>query len=174
MLIKIQQSKKIKDLLILTPKIFYDFRGENMESFNENIYKKIFSNYNININFIIDSYSFTKKNVLRGFHGDKNTWKLIQCIHGNIYFVVIDLRPHSSTFNNHEIFNLNDKNRQQILIPSGCVNAHLCISDECIFNYKLSSNYVTQKKQLFIKWNSPIYNVYWPINNPILSERDAR
>jgi dTDP-4-dehydrorhamnose 3,5-epimerase len=86
---------------------------------------------------------------------------------------VIDLNPQSPTFNNVESFNLNDKSRTQILVPPKCVNAHLCMSEECIFFYKLSHNYVGQEHQLHVKWNDPKYDIFWPIENPILSLRDS-
>lgn len=168
------KSDKIKNLLVFEPEIFTDFRGENCETFNKEIYHKLMSEYvPSNIDFVTDSFSFSTKNVLRGFHGDKKTWKLIQCLKGNVYFVVIDMRLDSQTYMKHDSFSLNEKTRLQILIPNGCVNAHLCMSDECIFNYKLSENYVDQQNQLSIKWNDPKYNIWWPITTPILSKRDS-
>ena len=126
-------SFKIKDLFLLQPEFFADHRGENFEGYNEKHYDEIFSSSsewkNGNNRFIVDSFSKSKKNVLRGFHGDSKTWKLIQCLKGSIYFVVIDLRIDSETFGVHQSFNLSEENKQQALIPNGCVNAHLCISD---------------------------------------------
>ena len=88
--------------------------------------------------------------------------------------MVIDLRKDSKTYKKVESFQLNDKNRKQVIVPAGCVNAHLCISDTCIFSYKLSNSYVKQEDQYHIMWNDPEYNVFWPVNNnPILSARDA-
>jgi len=160
-------SKRINGLFVIEPKIYRDFRGENSELYNKEIYTKMGCP-----EFIVDSFSFSRKHVLRGFHGDKKTWKMIQCIKGDIYFVIIDVRDDSSTFGYKEVFNLNDKDRLQIIVPAGCVNAHLCISDECIFSYKLSEGYTEQKDQISIKWNDPRYEIFWPITNPILSERD--
>ena len=169
-------SFKIKDLFLLQPEFFADHRGENFEGYNEKHYDEIFSSSsewkNGNNRFIVDSFSKSKKNVLRGFHGDPKTWKLIQCLKGSIYFVVIDLRRDSETFGVHQSFNLSEENKQQVLIPNGCVNAHLCISDECLFHYKFTHEYVAQKDQIHVKWNDPKHKVFWPINNPILSERD--
>lgn len=170
-------SSKINDLFILKPEVFYDFRGENFEGFQDEFYQKTFSESLLreeeSPKFIIDSYSKSSKNVLRGFHGDNKTWKLIQCLAGSIYFVVIDARKDSPTVGSYQAFNLNDKERVQVLVPKGCVNAHLCLSDECLFQYKLTSEYVSQIDQIHVKWNDPQYNVFWPILNPILSERDS-
>ena len=59
-----------------------------------------------------------------------------------------------------------------MLVPAGCVNAHLVTSDECLFHYKLTKSYVPIEKQIHVKWNDPTYNIFWPINDPILSKRD--
>jgi dTDP-4-dehydrorhamnose 3,5-epimerase len=164
----IENKNHIDGLVILKPESFYDYRGENLQSYDENEYNKLIKD----IKFTTDSYSFSTRHVLRGFHGDTKSWKLVQCLRGTIYFSVIDLRKYDSSF----VFTttLSDRNRLQVLIPSGCVNAHLCMSDDCIFSYKLSDGYVSIKDQLHIKWNDEKYieRINWPITNPILSQRD--
>ena len=159
---------KISDLKVVQPEVFYDLRGENVETFNEESYK-----YLVTSQFVIDSISRSTKGVLRGFHGDKFAWKLIQVLYGSVHFVVIDFRPESNTHMCVETFNLNDKNRLQILVPAGCVNAHLCMSDECLFHYKLTHGYVKPDDQIRLKWNDPSIDVWWPIDNPITSYRDS-
>lgn len=167
----------IEDLFLIQPETFHDYRGENFEGYHEESYGKIFSASerwrNGNNKFIVDSFSKSSKNVLRGFHGDSHTWKLVQCLRGSFYFVVIDLRMDSKTYGFHQTFTLNDKNKYQVLVPSGCVNAHLCLSDECLFHYKLTHEYVSQDKQIHVKWNDSKYNIYWPVEKPILSQRDS-
>ena len=169
-------STIINDLIVIQPESFFDYRGENFETYNEEYYsllvKSIPEFKNKDLKFVIDSFSHSIKNTLRGFHGDKENWKLIQVLKGNVYFVVIDLRINSSTYKNIQYFQLNDKNRYQVLVPAGCVNAHLVTSDECLFHYKLTKSYVSIEKQIHVKWNDSTYNVFWPINNPILSKRD--
>lgn len=168
------QSKKIHQLFTLKHEIFYDFRGENYEAFNQTEFSDFCIKSNLpEIQFVVDSFSFSRKNTLRGFHGDWKTWKILQCLQGSIQLVIIDMRLDSPTKNQTETFYLNDKNRAQILVPAGCVNAHLCLSDTCIFGYKLSNQYVKQEDQLHVFWNEPVYNIYWPIKNPIISERDT-
>ena len=167
---------KINDLFLVQPESYYDFRGENFEGYNEKSHQDIFSaseNWVKNNNkFIVDSFSKSRKNVLRGFHGDIHTWKLVECLKGSIYFAVIDLRNDSETFGTHQTFTLTEHNKYQILVPSGCVNAHLCLTDECLFHYKFTHQYVNQEDLIHIKWNDPKYNVFWPIKNPVLSFRD--
>ena len=123
---------------------------------------------------MVDSVSFSQKNVLRGMHGDNTTWKLVQCLKGSIYLAVLDLRKDSETYKTWNSFYINEKNRHQVLIPAGCVNGHLCLSDECIFHYKLTEDYVKVEDQITIPWNDPEYGVHWPVNrtNVVLSRRD--
>jgi dTDP-4-dehydrorhamnose 3,5-epimerase len=165
---KIQPHNKITGLVTFEPESYYDYRGENVETFNQEVYERF-----VPEPFVVDSVSRSMKGVLRGFHGDKFAWKLIQCLYGSVHFVVIDVRPESPTKTYVQTFNLNDKNRLQVLVPAGCVNAHLCVSNECLFHYKLTHGYVKPEDQLHIKWNDPQFDIYWPIDNPILSQRDS-
>ena len=172
----------IKDVTVVQPVIHYDNRGENVETFCADYYRKMFSVYDDfrgNLTdpgkeFVVDSASFSTKNVIRGLHGDSKTYKLIQCLRGSIYVVVLDVRKDSPTYKHYDKFYINDKNSQQILIPPGCVNGHLCLSNDCIFHYKLTEDYTPEEEQISIKWNDPEYNISWPISpsNAILSDRD--
>ena len=169
---QIFDSKLIDGLKIIHPTVFYDFRGEYIETFSE-------QNYNFKkkdgttIKFLEDDISQSKFSVLRGLHGDGKTHKLIQCLFGEIYVAVVDMRKESQTFLQHETFSINDKNRIQILIPAGCANGHLCLSDRCIFSYKQSEYYSGMENQFTVRWDDPVLGIFWPIKSPILSKRDA-
>jgi len=168
----IEISSKINDLKIITPTVFYDFRGEYVETFNQNGY--VFFDCNgKKVEFVEDDISLSRQNVLRGLHGDTKTWKLIQCLSGEFYFVVVDMRANSSTYLNWESFTLNERNRKQVIVPAGCANGHLCLSERCIFSYKQSQYYDGMENQFTVRWNDPKLNIHWPINNPILSQRDS-
>jgi dTDP-4-dehydrorhamnose 3,5-epimerase len=145
---------------------FMDHRGKYVEIFNEGLYGEDCRN----ISFVQDDISKSYKNVLRGLHGDAETWKLITCLHGEIYFVVLDARDDSPTKDRWQSFILNDQNYRQVLVPPGCANGHLVLSDSAIFHYKQSTYY--SKNQFTVKWNDPKYKIWWPITNPILSRRD--
>ena len=82
------------------------------------------------------------------------------------------MRKSSNTYLEYDMFNINDKNRNQILIPPGFANGHLVMSDFGVFNYKQSTLYKGASKQFTVKWNDPKLNIPWPIDNPILSLRD--
>lgn len=169
-------SEVIEDLFLVTYESFKDARGENFEGFDESLYHSEFSKSenwkNENPKFIVDSYSRSVEESLRGFHGDSETWKLVQCLQGSILLVVIDTRPNSSTFQKSKAFTIGENNKSQVLVPKGCVNAHLCLSKECLFQYKITHKYVPQDKQIHIKWNDPTYAINWPTTSPILSKRD--
>ena len=145
---------------------FKDHRGYYWTSWKRSAIKKII--------FRHDKFSLSKKNVLRGLHGDKKTWKMISCIYGKVFFVVVDMRKKSTTYLKHKQWILNYKKPVLILIPPYFANAHLCLSRECIFHYKLSykGKYVDIKKQQSYRWNDPKLNIKWPIKRPILSKRD--
>jgi len=156
---------EIEGVNLIKPIVYEDFRGTNFESYNASNY------YKIPNKFVVDSISTSRKHVLRGIHGDYKTTKLVSCLYGTIYMVVLDLRYESETYNQWQSFTLSDRNKHQLLIPPGCGNAHLVMSDECVFSYKLDQ-YYDRESQFTIKWNDPMYAIPWPIKNPILSERD--
>lgn len=159
----------IPDVLLIQPEVFFDYRGQFFETYNSDEYSDMINEIiETNVSFVTDDISISRKNVLRGLHGDTKTWKLVQCFKGEVFSVVVDLRQKNDyTF---KTFTLNDINKTQLLIPPGCVNGYLCISDDCIFSYK-QSEYYTGGGQISLKWNS-IEEIKYPIKNPIVSERD--
>lgn len=165
-MIKVSKTK-LKDVLQIFPDIFKDFRGEFIETYNKELYKK----NGINVDFVQDDISSSKKNVLRGIHGDNKTWKLLSCLCGKLYFVVVNCDKKSKDFSKWQSFILSDKNRQQILVPPKHGNAYLVLSKKTVFSYKQSA-YYNSKGQFTYKWNDPRFSIKWPIKNPILSKRD--
>lgn len=162
-------SQKLPDVAIITPNIFYDYRGEYIETWNIENYK-VFNKGNIE--FKQDDISTSVKHTLRGLHGDFETWKLVQCLYGSLLQVVVDMRPNSKTYLQYDMFSINDKNRNQILVPPGFANGHLVMSDFGMFSYKQSTLYTGANAQFTVRWNDPKINIPWPIENPILSLRD--
>jgi len=166
------ESQKIENLVEIELDIFKDFRGEYVETFS--IEKHIFyDTTGKKIEFVEDDISFSKQNVLRGLHGDSKTWKLIQCLYGKIYFAVVDLRVESKSYKNIQTFTLSADMRKQILVPAGCANGHLVLSEEAIFSYKQSEIYSGMSSQFTLRWDHPEFNIKWPVLNPILSQRDS-
>ena len=154
-------------LLIKPPTVFKDFRGTYVEIYNERLYNEA----GIKVKFIQDDISISSKHVLRGIHGDEETWKLISCLYGEFYLVVVNWDETSPQFSQWESFVLSEQKRLQVLVPAKFGNGHLVLSDQAVFHYKQSA-YYNRTGQFTLLWNDPKLNIKWPIANPILSKRD--
>lgn len=158
---------ELEDVLLIELDIFKDRRGYYIEIYNGQLYAE----HGITVKFAQDDISVSKRNVLRGIHGDYETWKLISCLYGEFYLAVVNCEVGSENFGKWQSFVLSDTNRLQVLVPPKYGNAHLALSDKVIFHYK-QSTYYNPQKQFTYKWNDPRFNISWPITNPILSRRD--
>ena len=158
----------MKRIKIFKNSIGKDKRGLIWTSWNEN--------YKINKKFNHDKFSLSKKNVLRGIHGDKKTWKLVSCVYGKVFFVVVNLNKKSKDYLKYKSWIMSQNNGLQILVPPHYGNGYLCLSKECLFHYKLSysGKYFDVRKQFSVKWNDPKIRIKWPIKKPILSVRDKK
>lgn len=146
---------------------FKDHRGLYWTSWKKN--------NNIKLNFNHDKFSISKKNVLRGLHGDRKTWKLVSCVYGKVFFVIINYNKKSKYFLQKKTLILSNENRKQVLIPPNYLNGFLCLSENCVFHYKLAykGKYNDAKDQFSVKWNDKRLSIKWPKkNNLILSLRD--
>ena len=164
----IHSSKKLKEIKYFKINTFKDFRGQIWTFWEKNYFK--------NIKFNLDKFTTSKKNVLRGFHGDKKSWRLVTCVKGEVLNVVVDFRPNSKNYLKYVSFKMNDKNKNSILIPPMFLNSWLCLSKDCIYSYDYSfkGNYNDVKDQISVKWNDSKINFKWPIQKPILSFRDRQ
>jgi dTDP-4-dehydrorhamnose 3,5-epimerase len=154
-------------LLITPPTIFEDFRGCYVEIYNETLYRDA----GIAVDFKQDDISVSSRHVLRGIHGDQETWKLVSCLSGRFYLVVVNWDESSPQFGAWTSFVLSEFNWQQVLIPPKFGNGHVVLSDKAVFHYK-QSTYYDRSGQFTILWNDPKLNIWWPVKNPILSRRD--
>lgn len=153
--------------MVTPPTIFEDFRGTYVETYNERLYR----NAGIDMKFIQDDISVSGRHVLRGIHGDQETWKLVSCLWGKFYLVVVNHDPQSSQFRQWEAFVLSDQNRRQILIPPKFGNGHLVLSEHAIFHYKQTTFY-NRNGQFTVAWNDPEFGIWWPVKAPVVSQRD--
>jgi dTDP-4-dehydrorhamnose 3,5-epimerase len=144
---------------------FEDFRGELYTLFKQEEHELVFNH---------DKVSVSRQNVLRGMHGDSKSWKLITCLSGVVYLVVVDNRPESPNYLKWDSIILSETNRKQVLIPPMFANGHLVLSNTAVFFYKWSypGEYPDVKDQFTLKWNDSKVNIHWPIDSPILSKRD--
>jgi dTDP-4-dehydrorhamnose 3,5-epimerase len=155
-------------LLIKPPTIFEDFRGTYVELYNDQLYRDA----GIQVNFIQDDISTSAKHVLRGIHGDQETWKLVSCLYGRFYLVVVNWDQKSPQYRQWESFTLSDANRLQVLIPPKFGNGHVVLSDQAIFHYKQNTTY-NRAGQFTLQWNDPELKIWWPIKDPLISQRDG-
>jgi len=159
----------IKDLLLLTPRVYKDERGYFMESYNQRKIGKM-----IKSDFVQDNESMSKKNVLRGLHLQLPPFaqaKLIRVIKGSILDVAVDLRKDSETYGNHFKHVLSGENKKQLYVPKGFAHGFLTLEDDTLINYKCS-DYYHAESEVSILWNDKELNVDWGIKDPILAEKD--
>jgi dTDP-4-dehydrorhamnose 3,5-epimerase len=162
------QPTKLEGVLLLKPgTIFEDFRGTYVELFN----LREFREAGIGVDFVQDDISTSSRHVLRGIHGDAETWKLVSCLYGKFYLAIVNNDPASPQYRCWEGFTLSDQNRLQVLVPPKFGNGHVVLSEQAIFHYK-QTTYYNRAGQFTIAWNDPTFKVWWPIKNPIVSQRD--
>ena len=113
------------------------------------------------------------KNVLRGIHADSDCFKLISCVYGKIYLVVVDCDEKSPNFGQYVSFILTGTNGYQVLVPPMHGVAHLVISDFAVFHYKQSLTYDPARQKTY-RFDDERFKIWWPVKNPIISERDER
>ena len=166
---KITESK-FKGVFIIELDIFNDSRGYFFETFNAKRYKDL----GINLDFVQDNISVSKKGTLRGLHYQvppKAQGKLCHVIKGSVLDAAVDLRFGSPTFGQHFIIELSEKNHTQIFIPVGFAHGFAVLSEEAIFQYKCSEFY-SKEHERSIRFDDPDLNINWGIENPIVSNKD--
>lgn len=161
----------LKDCILIQPKIYKDERGFFLETYQKNRY---LSDANISMSFVQDNHSRSTKGVLRGLHFQENNpqGKLVRVTNGSVYDVVVDLRNNSNTFGMWEAFNLSEDNRTQLWVPPGFAHGFQVISSDADFEYKCTQ-YYDPKDEKTLLWNDPDLGIKWPIENPILSDKDS-
>lgn len=161
---------EIPETVLIQPKVFEDDRGFFLE-----IYKKDeMENFGIKGDFVQDNHSRSKRGVLRGLHFQKEPYaqaKIVRCIRGEIYDVVVDIRRNSQTFSRYLGLVLSEENRHQLYVPRGCAHGFLALSEVAEVVYKVDNVY-SPKSEGGLIWNDPDVDVTWPIDDLIISERD--
>ena len=162
----------INDLLIIEPQLFKDDRGFFYESYNKNNLDKV-----INVFFVQDNESKSKKGVVRGLHFQLPPFeqtKLVRCVSGKILDVVVDLRTNSKTYGNSFSIELSSENNKQIFIPVGFAHGFQVLSEEAIVNYKVDEYYNPDSDSGII-WNDKDLSIDWNLDlKPILSKKDLK
>ena len=156
-------------VLIIEPQVFGDGRGFFLETYHQHRYRK----FGFNADFVQDNLSFSKRRTLRGLHFQHPNAqaKLVQVLQGEVFDVVVDIRPQSPSFGRWIGGNLSEDNKKQIFIPEGFAHGFCVISDTALFHYKCSDFYASDCEG-GIKWNDPGLAINWPFDDPIVSEKD--
>ncbi len=160
---------KLADVIIIEPKVFVDSRGFFKETFQVERYQEI----GINQEFVQDNYSRSEKGVLRGLHFqiNKPQGKLVSCLKGAVFDVVVDINPTSTTYANYIGVELTEDNHKQVWVPPGYAHGFCVLTETADFHYKCTANY-DPKDEAGIIWNDPDVAIDWPISDPILSYKD--
>lgn len=161
----------INDALLLKPKVFGDARGYFVETWQKERYEDM----GINLPFVQDNHSSSIYGILRGLHFQKKhpQGKLISVSLGNIYDVIVDIRPGSATFGKWYGVYLNAENQHQLWVPPGMAHGFVVLSERVNFHYKCTDYYHNNDEGCII-WSDPELKIAWPIDSPILSHKDAQ
>ncbi|HML05044.1 MAG TPA: dTDP-4-dehydrorhamnose 3,5-epimerase [Methanobacterium sp.] len=161
----------IKDVYIIEPTVFGDERGYFMETYHQ----KEFKEAGLDVTFVQDNQSKSKKGVLRGLHFQYNKpqGKLVRVIKGEVFDVAVDLRKNSPTYGKWEGVTLSEENKKQFYVPEGFAHGFLVLSDEAEFTYKCT-NFYDPADEGGILWNDEDINIKWPTDEIILSEKDSK
>lgn len=162
----------IEGLAIVQPQIFGDERGYFMEVYNQ----KVFNEAGLNLVFVQDNESRSKKGVLRGLHFQRqcSQGKLVRCTEGAVWDVGVDLRKGSPTYGQWAGATLTAENKTMLYIPEGFAHGFVVLSETATFNYKCT-NFYAPEYDGGIRWNDPDIGVKWPIEGLgelLLSEKD--
>jgi dTDP-4-dehydrorhamnose 3,5-epimerase len=163
----------IADVLLLEPKIFGDDRGFFFESFNARVFAQATG---LNVTFVQDNHSKSARHVLRGLHyqTQQAQGKLVRVVSGEVFDVVVDVRPESPTYGKWVGEILSAHNQRQMWVPPGLAHGFLVLSENAEFLYKTTDYYAPEFERC-IAWNDKKLNIDWPLSGatPSLSAKDA-
>ena len=168
------KDTNIPGLKLIKPFYSTDNRGAFVKDFSLPLFEKNGINHQVKEIF----YTYSKKGVIRALHFQrvKQQPKLVRCVSGRVWDVVVDLRKDSPTFLKHETFELDGETGYEILVPSGCAHGYLVLEDSVV-SYKCSENFYSEYDD-GIKWNDEKLKIQWPVEKIggveklILSEKD--
>lgn len=166
------EQTPIQDLVIITPTVFADERGYFMESYNKTKLKDL----GINIEFVQDNQSFSKKGTLRGLHYQNPPYaqtKLVRVLEGEIIDVAVDLRKDSPTYGQSFAIQLTAENKKQLLVPQGFAHGFSVISETAVVMYKCDQFY-DKASEGGIRFDDATLNIDWgmDLKDAIVSEKD--
>ena len=159
----------IPGIILIEPTVHRDDRCFFLESYRESEYR----DGGIRARFVQDNHSSSVKDTLRGLHGQSPNpqGKLVRVTEGEIFDVCVDVRRGSPTYGKHFATRLSADNFHQLYIPPGVLHGFLVTSDVAQVIYKCTDFY-RPEADFSVAWNDPEFGIAWPIESPILSEKD--
>ena len=165
---KVYRSK-IKDIIVIKPRVFHDSRGYFLESFRNSMLENI----GYKVSFVQENQVKSFKGALRGLHYQLKSpqGKLVWVSQGKVLDIAVDVRPASPTFSKWFASILDDENHTRLYIPPGFAHGYYVISEKSTFHYKCT-NYYDPKDEFGISWDDPLLNIDWPKGIKNISKKD--
>jgi dTDP-4-dehydrorhamnose 3,5-epimerase len=164
------EKTPLEGVLLIQPRRFEDDRGYFYESYNRDRYGGL----GLDIDFVQDNVSLSRRGVLRGLHFQHPTAqsKLVSVLAGEVYDVVVDIRPDSPTFGRSFGTVLSERSGRQMFIPEGFAHGFVALSEQAVFAYKCS-RYYHPEDEYTIRWDDGELAIEWPVAEPLVSPKDA-
>ncbi len=162
---------EIPEVLLLEPKVFGDERGFFFESYHRRAFHKATG---VDVEFVQDNHSRSKKNVLRGLHYQirQAQGKLVRVIAGEVWDVAVDLRRSSPTFGKWVGFTLSAESKRMAWIPPGFAHGLLVVSESADVLYKATDYYAPEHERT-LSWRDPALGIKWPLQGePVVAAKD--
>ncbi len=162
---------ELPGVLLVEPDVFRDARGFFLETYHE----QKFRDGGIPYSFVQDNQSRSLRGTLRGLHAQRKRpqGKLVRAVKGEIFDVAVDIKPGSPTFGKWVGSLLNDENFRQIFVPPGYAHGFCVVSEIAEVEYKCTELY-DRADEIGLIWNDPAVGIQWPIEEPLLSEKDTK
>ena len=164
-------TTNVAGVRLIKPKIWGDTRGYFVETWQQKRYEEA----GINLPFVQDNHSRSSYGVLRGLHYQKTRpqGKLVSVSLGKVFDVAVDIRRDSPTYGQWYGVELTQENQWQLWIPPKLAHGFVVTSKIAHFHYKCT-DYYCPWDETGCRWDDPFFNIYWPISDPKLSEKDSR
>lgn len=166
------ESTPLQSVKLIKPTPFKDTRGEFVEVYREHLFREA----GIEVEFVQDNISRSKKNAVRGLHYQlppASQVKLVMVPYGEILDIAVDMRANSPTFGEYYSTILSSENRHMLFVPTGFAHGFAVLSEEATVYYKCN-DYYNKELERGVKWNDPTLGIKWGIENPVLSKKDLQ
>jgi dTDP-4-dehydrorhamnose 3,5-epimerase len=156
-------------------RIALDKRADDRGFFARSFCEREFAEHGLATHYPQCNVSYNRaRGTLRGMHFQrppKPEVKVVRCVRGAVYDVILDLRPQSSMYLRWEAFALDENNHESLYIPEGCAHGFQTLTDDVELHYQMGAFYAPEYNGGF-RWDDPAFKINWPDLNPILSDRD--